>query len=173
MFKSGEKYPHPFYLPYCYLGWRKMNPVLLDENRVFTEKFISDVVPSFLDKSSKSDLEEKISEYLGDQPCYKMLSDEAQDWLFNPENSADGKIFKGLLEKNDAYDVTVPQNVKVKILHSPTDDSVPYANSQKLFDCMKIKSSMVELINLPEDTHDYAFVDAWGYAYKLIMEELM
>ncbi len=172
-FRSGEKYPHPFYLPYCYLGWRKMNPVLLDENRVFNEKFISDVVPSFLDKSSKKDLEEKISEYLGDQPCYTMLSDEARDWLFHPESSIEGKEFRELLEKNDAYDVTVPENVKIKILHSPADDSVPFANSLKLFDCMKTKSSLVELIELPEDVHDWAFVDAWGLAYKLIMEELM
>lgn len=172
-FKSENKYPHPFYMPYCFLGWEKINPVLLDKNRVFNEKFLSDVVPLFLNKSSKADLEEKIDEYLGDQPCYTMLSDEARDWLFNPENSEGGMALKNLLEKNDAFDVPVLENVKVKILHSPTDDSVPFANSEKLYDRMKTKSSLVELIVLPDDTHDWAFVDAWGYAYKLIMEELM
>ncbi|MCQ2574470.1 MAG: hypothetical protein MJ182_11305 [Treponema sp.] len=172
-FKSEKKYPHPFYMPYCFLGWEKLNPVLLDKNRVFSEKFLSDVVPLFLDKSSKKVLEEKIDEYLGDQPCYTMLSEEARDWLFNPENSADGIAFKTLLEKNNALDVPVPQDVKVKILHSPADDSVPFENSKKLYERMKNKSPLVELLELPDDAHDYAFIDAWGYAYKFLMDELM
>lgn len=172
-FKSENKYPHPFYMPYCFLGWEKMDPVLLDKNRVFTEKFLLDVVPLFLDKSSEKILEEKIDEYLGDQPCFSMLSEEARDWLFNPENSDDGIAFKTLLEKNNALDVPVPQNVKVKILHSPADDSVPFENSKKLYENMKNKSALVELLELPDDVHDYAFIDAWGYAYKFLMEELM
>lgn len=172
-FRSEKKYPHPFYMPYCFLGWEKTNLELLNKNRVFSEKFKADVLPSFLDKSSKDTLEEKIKLYLEDKPCYTMLSDEARDWIFNPDKTEGGKELYQILESNNAFDVPVPQNVKVKILHSPADDSVPFENSRKLYEKMSTKSSQVELLELPEDSHDFAFTDAWGYAYKILMEEMM
>lgn len=170
-FKSDEKYAHPFYLPYCFLGWRSIDSELFNENRVFSEEMKNEILPLFLNKTEQNELEEKIESVLGDKPCYTLLSEKARSWIFDPEKSESGKLFTKILKENDVIDVNVPHGVKVKILHSPTDDCVPYENSVKLFERMKTKTQDVELITLPNDTHAWAFPDAWGYAYKIIMEE--
>lgn len=120
---SGKPYPSPYYLPYVILGFQEVYGFFEETSEIFKYPYSETIPPLFNGKNSGK----TISNAMSGSGIPKDILDE--NFLKQIE-SRTGKVYEALLD-NDVYDWT--PSFPIKLVHSVSDDQVPYDNSVKAY----------------------------------------
>lgn len=166
---NDSLYPNPFYLPFLVLGWRQVDQELFAPERVFKPWVFNKILPLISSYNDSKDIDKAIRENLGNNPLVDLLSEKMKNWIMFPHDSLEGIRLFDIMRNNDLSEINVSPEIKVIILHSPNDDAVPFENSELLYASLIERKNNVTLIRLETKTHNYAFLEAWIYAFNELL----
>jgi pimeloyl-ACP methyl ester carboxylesterase len=161
-------YPKPFYLPFLLLGWRQMDTDLLAPTRLFKPWVVKEILPLYVGIYHHSVIDKRIKRDLGENALSELLTDEAKSWIVEPEASEEGMRLFEIMRANDLYSFDVADPTKIILMGSPSDEAVPFANSEKAYSSFIDLGYDTELIELSPENHDESFFEAWLEAFIII-----
>jgi len=120
---SYNTYPSPYYLPYVLLGYREVYDFYSNPNEIFKNPYDKTIPPLFNGKHSGREI--------SDSMCNSGIPRNTLNEDFIKEIKSKKGILYEALRKNDLYDWK--PEFPIKLIHSVSDDQVPYENSVKAY----------------------------------------
>jgi len=158
---------HPEYQVFLGLGWARVYPDEVKPAEIFSPRTVDGILPLFDGTRRDSDIERRISAIVG-----KKEGEVTDEDIFAPEylsalrHDPTSSAYYRLQSQARLDDWTPPSGVPIILAATPTDDIVPFANSEDEYAwaLRQDPAAKLSLVRLSSADHISAGVEAYLYA---------